>query len=292
MECQADSALLACRVSRLLPRSLWREDGVVGPTRFHNCRDQNSYRTHRSWRRCCAHGHTRHAGGSPRADSVYAHSQQLYTAVASPSGLRAERRSRRKRVFTGIIEEVGEVVAARAGELRVRAEKVLRKTKPGDSLAVDGVDLTLTAIVGRALRFDVMPETYRQTTLGRLQDGRRVNLERSIRAADRLSGHVVRGVVEGIGRVCKRRRDGDATVITYSAPEHILACMVERGPISVDGVSLTVIAKGDQTFSVSIVAFTGDHTNVLERAVGDPVNVESDIMMRYVAQAVKNRGGS
>src|SRR5215472_17709075 len=241
MECQAGSALLACCFSSLLPRSLWREDGVVGPTRFHNCRDQNSYRTHRSWRRCCAHGHTRHAGGSPRADSVYAHSQQLYTAVASPSGLRAERRSERKRVFTGIIEEVGEVVAARPGELRVRAEKVLRKTKPGDSIAVDGVDLTVTAIVGRAMRFDVMPETYRQTTLGRLQDGRRVNLERSVRAADRLSGHVVRGVVEGIGRVCKRRSDGDATVITYSAPEHILACMVERGPISVDGVSLTVI---------------------------------------------------
>ena len=192
-------------------------------------------------------------------------------------------------MFTGIIEEVGEVVVARPGELRVRAEKVLRQTKPGDSIAVDGVDLTVTAIVGRAMRFDVMPQTYRQTTLGRLQDGRRVNLERSVRAADRLSGHVVRGVVEGIGRVCKRRSDGDATVITYSAPEHILACMVERGPISVDGVSLTVIAKGDQTFSVSIVAFTGDHTNVLERAVGDPVNLESDIMMRYVAQAAENR---
>jgi len=195
-------------------------------------------------------------------------------------------------VFTGIIEEVGNVVGARGGELRVRAKKVLRQTKPGDSIAVDGVDLTVTAIVDRALRFDVMPETYRQTTLGLLQEGRRVNLERSVRAADRLSGHVVRGVVEGVGRVEDRRKDGDATVITYSAPEHILACMIERGPISVDGVSLTVIAKRDQTFSVSIVTFTGQRTNLLERAVGDPVNLESDIMMRYVAQAMQNRGGS
>ena len=195
-------------------------------------------------------------------------------------------------MFTGIIEEVGEIVDAHAGELRVRAEKVLRKTKSGESIAVDGVDLTVTAVANRALRFDVMPETYRKTTLGLLREGRRVNLERSVRAADRLKGHVVRGVVEGLGRVEERRRDGAATVITYSAPAPILACIIERGPISVDGVSLTVIAKGDQAFSVSIVAFTGRHTNLLERAVGDPVNLESDIMMRYVAQAVKKRGGS
>ena len=195
-------------------------------------------------------------------------------------------------MFTGIIEEVGEVVDAHAGEITVRAEKVVRDTKPGDSIAVDGVDLTVTAIADRTLRFDVMPETYRKTTLGLPWKGRRVNLERAVRAADRLSGHVVRGVVEGTGRVCERHSDGDATVITYSAPEHILDYIIERGPISVDGVSLTVIAKDNQTFSVSIVRFTGEHTNIFERAVGDPVNLESDIMMRYVAEAVKNRGGS
>ena len=117
-------------------------------------------------------------------------------------------------MFTGIIEEVGEVVGACAGELRVRAEKVLRKTKSGESIAVDGVDLTVTAIANGALRFDVMPETYRKTTLGLLREDRRVNLERSVRAADRLSGHVVRGVVEGVGRVEERFMDGEATVIT------------------------------------------------------------------------------
>ena len=131
-------------------------------------------------------------------------------------------------MFTGIIEEVGEVVDAHAGEITVRAEKVVRDTKPGDSIAIDGVDLTVTAIADRTLRFDVMPETYRKTTLGLLSRGRRVNLERAVRAADRLSGHVVRGVVVGTGRVCERRSDDDATVITYSAPEHIVDYIIER----------------------------------------------------------------
>jgi riboflavin synthase alpha subunit len=192
-------------------------------------------------------------------------------------------------MFTGIVEEVGEVVDARRRQLRVSAAKVLERTKLGDSIAVDGVDLTVTAVAEQALGFDVMPETYRQTTLRLFRQGQRVNLERSVRGADRLSGHLVRGVVEGVGRVQGLRRDGDAIVITYSAPEHVFACIVDRGPICVDGVSLTVIAKGERTFSVSIVAFTAAHTNVLERAVGDPVNLESDIIMRYVAQAVENR---
>jgi riboflavin synthase len=193
-------------------------------------------------------------------------------------------------VFTGIVEEVGEVADARAGELRIRADKVLEETKLGDSIAVDGVDLTVTAIIGRTLRFEVMPETYRQTTLTRLRRGNTVNLERSVRAADRLSGHVVRGVVEGLGRVEDRRQDGDATLITYSAPEHILDSVIERGPICVDGVSLTVVAKDERTFAVSIVGFTGAHTTLLDKAVGDEVNLESDIMMRYVAQAVQAQG--
>jgi riboflavin synthase len=191
-------------------------------------------------------------------------------------------------VFTGIVEEVGEVEDARPGEFRVRADNLLEETKVGDSIAVDGVDLTVTAIIGPTLRFEVMPETYRQTTLTRLRRGNKVNLERSVRAADRLSGHVVRGVVEGLGRVEERREDGDATLITYSAPEHVLDTIIERGPICVDGVSLTVVAKDERTFAVSIVGFTGAHTTLLDKAAGDPVNLESDIMMRYVAQAVKS----
>lgn len=163
-----------------------------------------------------------------------------------------------------------------------------RKHEARASVAVDGIDLTVAAIAAGALRFAVMPETYRRTTLRTFGKGRRVNIERSVRAVDRLSGHIVRGVVEGLGRVEQLRPDGDATVITYSAPDQILANLIESGPLCVDGVSLAVIAKSDRTFVVSIVAYTGTHTTLLEKGAGDPVNLESDIVMRYVAQAATN----
>jgi hypothetical protein len=122
------------------------------------------------------------------------------------------------------------------------------------------------------------------TTLSSLRPGSRVNFERSLRAGDRLSGHVVRGVVEGVGRVEAVRQDGDAAIVTYSAPRNILDALIERGPVCVDGISLTVIAKDARTFSVSIVRFTADHTTVLEKQVGHFVNLESDVLARYAAR--------
>jgi riboflavin synthase len=193
-------------------------------------------------------------------------------------------------MFTGIIEEVGEVVEARVGLLRVRVSRIHDGTKLGDSIAVDGVDLTVAEMKGTELSFNVMAETYRVTTLGRLGTRSRVNLERAMRAEDRFGGHVVRGVVEGTGRIEARRNDGDSLIMTCSAPGHLIQSMIERGPVCVDGVSLTVIAKTDLTFLVSLVAFTQAHTTLLERKVGDPVNIETDIMMRYVSQALRARG--
>jgi len=193
-------------------------------------------------------------------------------------------------MFTGIIEEVGEVVEARVGLLRIRASRIQDGTKLGDSIAIDGVDLTVAEMKGTELSFNVMAETYRVTTLGRLGTRSRVNLERAMRAEDRLSGHVVRGVVEGTGRIEAWRNDGDSLIMTCSAPGHLLQSMIARGPVCVDGVSLTVIAKTDLTFSVSLVDFTQAHTTLLERRVGDPVNIETDIMMRYVSQALRARG--
>jgi riboflavin synthase len=193
-------------------------------------------------------------------------------------------------MFTGIIEEVGEVVEARDGLLRIRARRILEDTKLGDSIAVDGVDLTVSEIEGGAMRFQVMPETFRQTTLGRLREGARVNLERSLRAGDRLSGHIVRGVVEGTGALASRRDDAGAVIMTFRAPEPLLANIVERGPVCVDGVSLTVIAKSADTFSVSVVDYTQANTTLLDYAPGEPVNLETDILMRYVSQAIEARG--
>lgn len=193
-------------------------------------------------------------------------------------------------MFTGIIEDVGEIEEAAGGLLRIRAHRILDGTKLGDSIAIDGVDLTVTEIADGVMSFNVMPETFRMTALARLGRGSRVNLERSLRAGDRLSGHIVRGVVEGTGRIESMVEDGDAIVATYSAPEALLASMVERGPVCVNGASLTIIAKTSTTFSVSIVRYTQSNTTITEGRVGDPVNIETDIMMRYVQQALRERG--
>ena len=193
-------------------------------------------------------------------------------------------------MFTGIIEEVGEVIEAHEGLLRIRAIRILDDTKLGDSIAIDGVDLTVSVLEGDAMSFQVMPETFRQTTLGRLREGARVNLERSLRAGDRLSGHIVRGVVEGTGALQSRRADGDAVIMTFRAPPELLANIVERGPVCIDGVSLTVIAKTPEAFSVSVVDFTQVNTTLLDRAPDDAVNLETDILMRYVSQAMEARG--
>ena len=189
-------------------------------------------------------------------------------------------------MFTGIVEEVGEIAEAASGELRIRSELVSSDVSIGDSIAVDGVDLTVTRIAPDGLLFNVMPETYRLTTLGEAAPGRRVNLERSVRAADRLSGHIVRGVIEGVGVVASRADDGDAVIMTYDASPELLGFVIERGPICVDGVSLTVIRKTETGFSVSVVTHTQRNTTILDRNVGDSVNLETDIMMRYVANAM------
>lgn len=192
-------------------------------------------------------------------------------------------------MFTGIIEEVGEVTAVSGGTLRIRVTHILEGTKLGDSIAIDGVDLTVERIDGDELQFEVMPETFRQSTLGRAAPGSHVNLERSLRPQDRISGHIVRGVVEGTAALAARADDGDAIILTFSTPSTLLDRMIERGPVCVDGVSLTVIKKTDDTFSVSVVGFTQENTALLQRAVGDAVNIETDILMRYVAQAAATR---
>jgi riboflavin synthase len=191
-------------------------------------------------------------------------------------------------MFTGIVEEVGEIAEAASGVLLVRSQLVSSDVAIGDSVAVDGVDLTVTKIAPEGLLFNVMPETYRMTTLGEAAPGRRVNLERSVRAADRLSGHIVRGVVEGVGVVESRVDDGDAVIMTYETSPELLEFIIERGPVCVDGVSLTVIRKTESSFSVSVVTHTQLNTTILDREVGESVNLESDIMMRYVANAVAN----
>lgn len=193
-------------------------------------------------------------------------------------------------MFTGIVEEVGRVVAAQGGALVVAGPIVAQDAALGDSIAVNGVDLTVTEIDGASLRFDVMPETFRRSNLGELRPGEPVNLERSVRPMDRLSGHIVRGVVEGTGRVVSIEPDGDAIVVTYSAPPDLMQYIVVKGPICIDGASLTVIAKTSDSFQVSLVQYTQENTTHVRRAPGDSVNLETDILARYVGEILAARG--
>lgn len=192
-------------------------------------------------------------------------------------------------MFTGIVEDVGEVVRAEHGHLCVSSRLIASDAKPGDSIAINGVDLTVTAVRGNEISFDAMPETYRRSNLEDLDRGDSVNLERSIRPLDRMSGHIVRGVVEGIGVLQGTRRDGDALLLTYRAPSELLRYVVVKGPICVDGASLTVIDTADDAFTVSLVQYTQDHTNHVRRQPGARVNLETDILARYVDKLLDHR---
>lgn len=193
-------------------------------------------------------------------------------------------------MFTGIIEEVGQVLQAGRGVLRIRAGKILEDTRLGDSIAINGVDLTVAEIDGDSFTARVMPETYRRSNLGELVAGSRVNLERSLRPTDRLSGHIVRGVVEGTAIVDSFTPEGDAIIARFRTPPELLRFMVVKGPVAVDGASLTIIDKTPETFAVSLVQYTQEHTCLLSKKAGDTVNIETDILARYVAAALEGRG--
>jgi riboflavin synthase len=187
-------------------------------------------------------------------------------------------------MFTGIIEEVGTVKETERGRLVIGCQKILRGTNLGDSIAINGVDLTVAQMEEDSFLANVMPETYRRSNLGELRPGDPVNLERALQVGERLSGHIVRGVVEATGSLLSLTPEEDAVIARYAAPSQILRYVVVKGPIAIDGVSLTVIAKDETSFSVSLVRYTLENTNLTRRQSGDAVNLESDIIARYVEQ--------
>lgn len=193
-------------------------------------------------------------------------------------------------MFTGIVEEVGHVVESRPGLLRIRAEMVGEDARLGDSISIDGVDLTVAERTEDSLTFHAMPETYLRSNLGQLGVGDLVNLERSVRPSDRLSGHIVRGVVEGTATLQSREREESAVVLTYRAPPDLLEYVLVKGPVCIDGASLTVIARTADTFSVSLVQYTQAHTTHASRPLGSVANLETDLLARYVGAILEARG--
>ena len=189
-------------------------------------------------------------------------------------------------MFTGIVEEIGEIVSVERGSrsavLRIRCQRVLQGTRTGDSIAVNGVCLTVTSIGDSEYTADVMAETLARSSLGTLRSGSRVNLERAMPADGRFGGHIVAGHIDGTGTIREIRQDETAVWYTISAGPELLRYIVDKGSITVDGISLTVAKVGAEDFRVSTIPHTRSSTVLVDRKRGDIVNLETDIIGKYV----------
>jgi len=194
-------------------------------------------------------------------------------------------------IFTGIVEEVGKVVNIRRGnrsfQIDIRAQNIMDDVKTGDSIAVDGVCLTVLGFSKEHFTADVMPETFDKTTLKHLKNNDRVNLERALRLGDRMGGHIVQGHVDAVGTILQKERLDIAIIYRIKAPESVLRYTVPKGSIAVDGVSLTVIDVFSDSFTVSLIPHTANITVLGLKSPGELVNLESDIIGRYVEKLVK-----
>jgi len=189
-------------------------------------------------------------------------------------------------MFTGIIEGLGSIKAVRSAEmgkrLTIDADFDLTGTKIGDSLSINGACLTAVALAARRFQADVAPETIQRTTFQNVAVGDRVNIERALMLADRLDGHLVSGHVDGVGTILDRRPAGNATLISIQVPASLSPYIIEKGSIAVDGISLTVNQCSRGHFEVSIIPHTGSWTTVTHKKVGEQVNIETDMIGKYV----------
>lgn len=189
-------------------------------------------------------------------------------------------------MFTGLVEEVGTVASVEPGDggarLRIACAAVLSDLAPGDSVSVSGACLTATEVTGAGFAADCAPETLRRTVIGGLSAGDRVNLERPPRAGDRLGGHLVQGHVDGVGTIRGARAEGESTVLEVAVPADLMRYVVEKGSVAVDGVSLTVAERLPDGLTVALIPETLHRTTLGGEAVGRPVNLEVDVVAKYV----------
>ena len=193
-------------------------------------------------------------------------------------------------MFTGIVEEIGIVGQTRPGTLAIGASTVLSDLKLGDSIAVDGVCLTVVERTDRTFSCNVQPETLRRSTLGGLRAGARVNLERAMPLNGRFGGHIVQGHVDATGRIVELRPDGEGLIARFGAPRSLMRYIVTKGFIAVNGTSLTVVDAEDTWFTVALVTYTRDHVAFLDSGVGTGVNLEVDVLAKYVEKLLGARG--
>ncbi|HBA62717.1 MAG TPA: riboflavin synthase [Lachnospiraceae bacterium] len=189
-------------------------------------------------------------------------------------------------MFTGIIEELGKIkrisLRGTSGQIAIQAEKVLKGTKIGDSIAVNGICLTVTSLQSDGFTADIMAETIRRSSLSGAVNGDLVNLERALAADGRFGGHIVSGHIDGTGRILSCREEENAVWVRVETSPKILRLVVEKGSICIDGISLTVAAVDAESFQVSVIPHTGEETTLLKKKPGDVVNLENDVIGKYV----------
>lgn len=189
-------------------------------------------------------------------------------------------------MFTGIIEELGTIknisLQGNSGVITIKAKKVLEKTLIGDSIAVNGICLTVTNLLPDGFTADVMAETIRRSSLKNAKANDQVNLERAMAADGRFGGHIVSGHIDGTGTITDYTKEENAIWVTIDTPKEILDLIVEKGSICIDGISLTVADLGDTYFKVSVIPHTGEETTLLKKKPGDMVNLENDVVGKYV----------
>lgn len=199
-------------------------------------------------------------------------------------------------MFTGIIEETGTIrhisTSGTSGQISIRAKKVLEGTKIGDSIAVNGICLTVVSLQPDGFTADVMAETVRRSSLSVCRNGDAVNLERAMPADGRFGGHFVSGHIDGTGVIQSLVREENAVWVTVSAAPQLLKYIVEKGSIAIDGISLTVAYVDDRVFKVSVIPHTGEETTLLSGKPGDPVNLETDIIGKYVGKLMRGSDGN
>ena len=198
-------------------------------------------------------------------------------------------------MFTGIIEGLGTVSAVRPGgqgkRLAVEADFDLNQTKIGDSICVSGACLTAVKIDSRHFEVDISPETLQMTTFNQAKVGQRVNIERALRLSDRIDGHLVSGHIDGVGKIRQRETLGNAILVTIEVPESLTGYMINKGSVAVDGISLTINTCAAGSFSISIIPHTAKLTTIGFKNKGDPVNIETDMLGKYVERFMSARPG-
>lgn len=190
-------------------------------------------------------------------------------------------------MFTGIIEEVGSVLRIGGGSMELKASRVLEDVHLGDSIAVNGVCLTVTRFDAGSFTVDVMGETLRRSSLGSLKAGSRVNLERAMAADGRFGGHIVSGHIDDTGTVTEVKKEGNGVWVTITCKKDLLRYIAEKGSITIDGISLTVAELTDSGFRVCLIPHTGSQTTLLEKKAGGLVNLETDILAKYLERLMQ-----